>query len=80
VFASASATLELSSGSEDPGVFAIGPGVSRLSHAFADGGSMKASLFRHGRLAAQVDAAKAGFRIQSEPEVYNFNVFVAMSD
>jgi len=80
VFASAPATLALSSGVQDSRTFEVGPGVARLSHPLADGGSMKASLFRQGKLATELDAATTGFRFQSNPDVYNFNAFVAMSN
>lgn len=40
---------------------------------------MKASLYRDEDLVTDVDAAKLGFRFESSPRVYNFNVLVAMS-
>ena len=43
------------------------------------GGTMKALLYREENLVVNVNAAELGFKFNSSPTVYNFNVFVAMS-
>ena len=56
----------------------IQAGLTKLSHPLRPGHGMRAIMGRNGDIVAR--CAPAGFRFEAEPEVYNFNAYVAHSD
>jgi len=81
VFAMAPAAITISSSDDghDVRVVEVPAGVSKLSHPVDPKGSMRARMEREGVLVAECAPERHGFRFQERPEVYNFNVYCAMS-
>jgi glucan endo-1,3-alpha-glucosidase len=79
VFSTAPATMTLftASGSDEKSVD-VRAGVTKLSHALKVNGGMGARMERGGKVVAECNPS--GFTFQAKPSVYNFNVFVAMSE
>ena len=78
VLARAPCTALLATGDEQPRHFRCFAGVSKLSCPLRTGHGMRAELVRDGVVVAQCHPQE--FRFQAEPEVYNFNVYVAASE
>ena len=78
VFARAPCIALLSAGDEPPRQFTCPPGVSKLACPLKIGCGMRAELVRDSIVVARCHPRE--FRFQAEPEVYNFNVYVAASE
>jgi len=79
VFATAPANITLSSAPDgsDAVTSDIPAGVSKIAHPLVAGGTMRAILTRDHK--EVVNLAPEGFTFIANPEVYNFNSFVAAS-
>ncbi|KAL1662683.1 glycoside hydrolase family 71 protein [Schizophyllum commune] len=64
--------------SREGAVHHIQAGVTKLSHPLHPGHGMQAVMERDGDVVAR--CAPAEFRFEAEPEVYNFNAYVAQSE
>lgn len=78
VLARAPCTVLLAAGDEQPRHFRCPTGVSKLSCPMRTGYGMRAELVRDE--AVVVKCYPQEFRFQAEPEVYNFNAYVAASE
>lgn len=78
VLARAPCTVLLAAGDEQPRHFRCPAGVSKLSCPLRTGYGMRAELVRDE--AVVVECYPQEFRFQAEPEVYNFNAYVAASE
>lgn len=80
VFATAPARITLSSApnGSDAITSYIRAGVTKIAHPLVAGGNMRAILSRHNEVV--VDFAPEGFTFIANPEVYNYNAFVAVSN
>ncbi|KAL6305085.1 glycoside hydrolase family 71 protein [Sparassis latifolia] len=80
IFSTAPGLVVLTSTDEQvPQTVEVAGGVTKLSSKMVPGGSMKAQLFRSRVLAAECTPERDGFRFQTQPRVFNFNAYVAMS-
>ena len=79
VFATAPASITLSSApnGSDAITSYIPAGVSKIAHPLVAGGNMRAILSRHNE--EVVNFAPEGFTFIANPEVFNYNSFVAAS-
>jgi len=77
VFAQAPAVVLLWSASEHPQLHKVLPGVTKLSCPLVPGGSMSSQIIRDGVVVAE--CKPEGFRFHGEPQVFNYNAFVAIS-
>ena len=78
VLARAPCTVLLAAGDEQPRHYRCPAGVSKLSCPLRTGHGMRAELVRDGAVVVQCHPQE--FRFQAEPEVYNFNAYVAASE
>jgi glucan endo-1,3-alpha-glucosidase len=78
VLARAPCTALLAAGDEPPHQFSCYAGVSKLSCPLRVGHGMRVELIRHGVVVARCHPHE--YRFQAEPEVYNFNAYVAASE
>ncbi|KAI0279099.1 glycoside hydrolase family 71 protein [Russula aff. rugulosa BPL654] len=78
VFARAPCIALLAAGDESPSRFSCLAGVSKLSCPLRSGQGMQAKLVRDGVVVAQCHPQE--YQFKAEPEVYNFNVYVAASE
>ncbi|KAH9966281.1 glycoside hydrolase family 71 protein [Russula compacta] len=78
VFACAPCVALLAAGDERPCRFTCPAGVSKLSCSLRIGHEMRGELVRDGTVVAKCHPRE--YRFQAEPEVYNFNVYVADSE
>ncbi|KAH9047309.1 glycoside hydrolase family 71 protein [Lactarius hengduanensis] len=78
VLARAPCIVLLAAGDEQPRRFRCLAGVSKLSCPLRTGHGMRAELVRDGVVVAQCHPQE--YRFQAEPEVYNFNAYVAASE
>ncbi|KAI0262252.1 glycoside hydrolase family 71 protein [Gloeopeniophorella convolvens] len=78
VFACAPCTVLLVSGDEHSRRFECPAGVSKLSCPLRPGHGMRAEMMRGGVMVARCHPVE--YRFEAEPEVYNFNVYVAASE
>lgn len=77
VFATAPATVELYTTETRKHTFSVAPGMTKLSCPLKADGGMKATMIRDGEVVAS--CSPVGYRFESRPGVYNFNVVVAVS-
>jgi glucan endo-1,3-alpha-glucosidase len=78
VFARAPCIARLATGDERPSHFSCPAGVSKLSCPLRIGHGMRAELVRNGAVIAYCHPRE--YQFKAEPEVYNFNVYVAASE
>jgi len=78
VFAKAPCIALLAAGDERPSRFSCPAGVSKLSCSLRIGHGMRAELIRDGVVVAQCHPRE--YQFKAEPQVYNFNVYVAASE
>ena len=64
--------------STEEAVHHIHAGLTKLLHPLRPGHGMRAIMERDGDVVAR--CAPAEFRFEAEPEVYNFNAYVAQSE
>ncbi|TFY60257.1 hypothetical protein EVJ58_g5258 [Rhodofomes roseus] len=72
-------TIVSSEGGMDTQFVDVPAGVTKLSHPVDPRGHMAAAMERNGILVALCCPERDGFRFQERPEMYNFNVYCAMS-
>ena len=77
IFAPAPAIVLLWSASEHPQSHKVLPGVTKLSCPLVPGGGMSSQIIRDGVVVAE--CKPEGFQFNGEPQVYNYNAFVAIS-
>jgi glucan endo-1,3-alpha-glucosidase len=78
VFARAPCIALLSAGDESPSRFPCLAGVSKLSYSLKVGQGMQVKLVRDGVVVAQCHPQE--YQFKAEPELYNFNAYVAASE
>lgn len=77
VFATAPGTVTLSSGNGASKDFQVKAGVSKLSLPLTPGSTMHATLTRNGQ--PVVDLQPKEFNLQSNPQIFDYNAFVAFA-
>ena len=77
VFARSAAIVEAYTTDDSKQTFEVNGGMTKLSFPLKPDGGMRATMIRNDRIVA--DCSPIGYRFESRPGVYNFNVFVAMS-
>jgi glucan endo-1,3-alpha-glucosidase len=77
VFAASAATVEAYTTDDSKQSFEVEAGMTRLSFPLKPDGGMKAAMIRREKIVAECNPI--GYRFESRPGVYNFNVHVAMS-
>jgi len=77
VFATSAATIEAYTTDDSKQTFEVKPGMTKLSFPLKPDGGMKATMIRNNKVVTECNPI--GYRFESRPGVYNFNVYVAMS-
>jgi glucan endo-1,3-alpha-glucosidase len=77
VFATSAAVIEAYTTDDSKQTFEVKAGMSKLSFPLKPDGGMKATMIRSNKVVTECNPI--GYRFESRPGVYNFNVYVAMS-
>ena len=77
VFSTAPGIVTLSSGNGASQDFQVQAGVTKLSLPLTPGASIHATLKRNGQ--PIIDLQPKGFSLQSSPETFDYNAFVAFA-
>lgn len=77
VFSTAPGTVTLSSGNGNSQDFIVQPGVTKLQLPLTPGSTMHATLTRNGQTV--VDLSPKGFTFSDNPQIFNYNAFVAFA-
>lgn len=80
IFATAPATVILSCSDELSSTLCdVQAGITNLKHDIVPGKGMKAQIVRDGNVVAECAPEHKEFHFRENPQIYNFNAYVAMS-